>query len=76
MRTTLDLPEELLQTAKSIARGRKQTLGETVADLMRQALEHPPADDELRISPITGLPLIHLGRPTTLEDVRSLDDDD
>jgi hypothetical protein len=75
MRTTLDLPEDLLETARSIARGRKQTLGQAVADLMRTALSAPPKH-EISISPITGLPVIHLGRPTTLEDVKELEDED
>ena len=69
MRTTLDLPDDLLMTARSIARGRKQTLGQAVADLMRTALSGPPTH-EARISPITGLPVVYLGRPTTLEDVK------
>ncbi len=63
MRTTLDLPDDLLDTAKSIARGRKQTAGLAVADPMRQALEQTASAgvDEVQISPLTGLPVIHLG---------------
>ena len=75
MRTTVDLPDDLHQVAVSIARGRKQTLSQAIADLMRRALAQPPSE-ELQISPVTGLPVIHLGRPTSLEDVQSLDDDE
>ena len=75
MRTTIDIPDDLLETARSIARGRRQTLGQAVADLMRRALGDQPAEP-VRISPVTGLPVIHLGRPTTLEDVKYLDDED
>jgi hypothetical protein len=74
MRTTIELPDDLLETAKSIARGRRQTLGQAVADLMRRALAAPESP-EITISPVTGLPVIHLGRPTTLDDVQSLEDD-
>lgn len=75
MRTTIDLPEDLLGTAKAMARGRKQTLGQTIADLMRRGLR-PVPDEPIRISPRTGLPVIHLGRVTTLEDVKALEDDE
>ena len=76
MRTTIDIPEDLLETARSIARGRRQSLGQAVSDLMRRGLEPQPREAEIKISPVTGLPVIHLGRPTTLEDVQSLDDDE
>lgn len=75
MRTTIDLPDDLLGTAKAMARSRKQTLGQTVAELMRLGLR-PAADEPIRISPRTGLPVIHLGRVTTMEDVKALEDDE
>jgi hypothetical protein len=75
MRTTVDLPDDLLEIARSIARGRKQTLSQAVADMMRASLGVPSSRD-VRISPVTGLPVIHLGRPTTLDDVKTLEDDD
>lgn len=75
MRTTIDLPDDLLSVARSIARGRKQTLGRAVADIMRTGLS-APARKETQISPITGLPVVHLGRTTTSEDVKELEDED
>jgi hypothetical protein len=72
MRTTVDLPEELHRTAMSIARESGRTLSDVVADLMRQALDPadpPPIDDA------TGLVLVRVGHPVTIDDVRALDDE-
>jgi hypothetical protein len=76
MRTTIDIPDDLLAVAKSIARGRNQTLGQAVAEMMRRSLSAPVPEREVAISPRTGLPVIHLGRVTTLEDIKSLEDDE
>ena len=43
MRTTLDLDEDLLQTAKELAAARGRTAGQIVSELMRKALEGPIA---------------------------------
>jgi predicted transcriptional regulator len=75
MRTTIDLPEDLHRIAASIARDKHQTLSQAVADLLRRALARTDKP-ELSLSPITGLPVIHVGRPITIEDVRSLDDEE
>jgi hypothetical protein len=74
MRTTIDLPDDLHEITRAIAHDSQQTLSETVAGLLRRALEAPSTsaieDDEL-----TGMPLIRLGRPITTDDVRAVDDD-
>jgi hypothetical protein len=75
MRTTVDLPEDLHAKAVAIARDTRRTLSETVADLMRRGLGHG-ADAEVTTSARTGLPVIHLGRTITTEDVRALEDDE
>lgn len=75
MRTTIDLPDDLHQRAVSIARDTSRTLSETVADLLRRALGEGTAA-ETSASPRTGLPVVHLGRVITSEDVRALEDDD
>lgn len=75
MRTTIDLPDDLHQLALSIARDTHRTLSETVADLMRRGLRQTDAAEITR-SPITGLPTIRLGKPTTAEDVWALEDPD
>jgi hypothetical protein len=38
MRTTLDLDDDVLAAARSIAAARKQTMGKVVSDLLRQSL--------------------------------------
>lgn len=77
MRTTIDLPEDLHRIAKSIARDTGKTLSETVAELLRRGLGSGETTVRRYTSPRTGLPNIHLGTgPITIEDVRSLDDEE
>ena len=75
MRTTVDLPEDLYATAVAISRDTHRTLSETVADLMRRGLGQGQ-DAEVTTSARTGLPVVHLGRTITTEDVRALEDDE
>ena len=74
MRTTIDLPDDLHRQAQAIARDTARTLSETVADLLRRGLSGGGAS-EPSTSKLTGLPIVHLGRVITTEEVRSLDDD-
>jgi predicted transcriptional regulator len=74
MRTTIDLPDDLHERARRIARDSSRTLSETVADLIRRGLESRPATAVAR-SPRTGLPVVAVGHVVTTDDVRSLDDD-
>jgi hypothetical protein len=78
MRTTIDLPEDLHEVAKSLARDRSQTMSETVADLMRRGLGAGEPEPSYRIQrdPRTGFPFIDIGTTITTEDVRSLEDDE
>lgn len=41
MRTTLDIADDVLQTARDLARREKKTLGEVVSELARRALVMP-----------------------------------
>ena len=74
MRTTIDLPADLHQLTSAVARSRRQTLSQTIADILRQALI---SDDQPTVStsPITGLPVVDLGRPITPDDVAAVDDE-
>ena len=74
MRTTLDLPDDLLERARAIARDTKRSLGSVVADLMRQGLAPGPVAAPAK-SARTGLPLVSVGRVVTSDDVRSLEDE-
>lgn len=75
MRTTIDLPDDLLSQARSIARDTSRTLSETVADLMRRGLQQGTASRISR-SELTGFPVLSVGRVVTTEDVRALEDDE
>jgi hypothetical protein len=75
MRTTLDLPDDLHAQALAIARDTHQTLSQAVARLIRRGLS-TGTPGEITSSPRTGLPVAHLGRTITTEDVRRLEDDD
>ena len=74
MRTTVDLPADLHAQAVAIARDTHRTLSETVAFLMRRGLGEKRGSEPTH-SAATGLPVVHLGRIITTEDVRSLEDD-
>lgn len=74
MRTTIDLPEDLHRQALAIARDTSRSMSETVAELIRRGLgEQSPVS--ISQSDVTGLPVLHLGRTITSEDVRELEDD-
>jgi hypothetical protein len=74
MRTTLTLPDDLLQVAHAIARDRRQTLSQVIADLARRGLRGAE-ESGVAVDPETGLPLVRLGRTVTSDDVRSLEDE-
>lgn len=76
MRTTIDIPEDLLTQLKDMARDREQSLGRTIAEVIEVGFDRATEPGTIEISPRTGLPLVFLGRPTTIEDVRSLDDEE
>ena len=77
MRTTISLDDEIHQRLLSHARDSGKTLSETVERLLREAmnLEDGAPARATRVDPVTMLPVIDFGRPISLEDVRSLDDD-
>jgi predicted transcriptional regulator len=75
MRTTIDLPDDLHAQAVALARDTHQSLSQAVAVLIRKGLSSgEPAD--IRRSDRTGLPVAHLGRTITTENVRRLEDDE
>jgi hypothetical protein len=75
MRTTIDLPDELHAQAVAIARDTHQSLSQTVAGLIRRGLGSGDSG-EISTSARTGLPVVHLGRTITSEDVKRLEDED
>jgi predicted transcriptional regulator len=75
VRTTVDLPEDLHRRATALARDTKRTFSQTVSDLVRKGLDGAGADVTVTEDPDTGLPLVHLGRVITSDEVRELEDD-
>jgi len=75
MRTTLEIPDELHAQAVAIARDTHQSLSQTIAKLIRRGLTSDTSR-EIATSDRTGLPVVHVGRVISSEDVRRLEDDD
>ncbi|MFZ0215217.1 MAG: antitoxin [Candidatus Dormiibacterota bacterium] len=75
MRTTVDLPDDLHGAARARARDLGQSLSKTLVELVRNGLE--PCEDGGRVSvdAVTGLPLVRLGKPVTVDMVREVDDE-
>ena len=75
MRTTINIDEDLLQIARSLARARSISIGAVVSDLMRKGLEmhrRPVVEHK------SGFPVFQVPRnahPITLEDVKKGEDE-
>jgi hypothetical protein len=78
MRTTIDIPEAIHARAKALAHDRgislSAALGEIVTEYFTPRQQQPQSDPQ--ISPVTGLPVRHIGHILTSEDVASLWDDE
>ncbi len=76
MRTTIDLPPDLHNLARQLAYDSKRSMSEVVAELIRAGLQ-PSQLTGGRAGETThrGLPQVSVGRPITVEDVRSLEDE-
>ncbi len=75
MRTTIDLPDDLHQTAKALARDRNQTLSQAVSELMRRGIDGQ-SRHEVVTDPRTGLLVLRGGPFVTSEDVATILDDE
>lgn len=74
MRTTIDLPDELLAQLRAIARDTNRTLSAVVTDFAQRGME--PRGPARIIKGKSGFPMFAaVGRPITHEDVRALEDD-
>lgn len=76
MRTTVDLPEDLLRQAKAIAHDKSWTMSEAIAWLMRRGLGERLEKPEIGVNELTGFPALDSGRIITSEDVKQLEDED
>jgi hypothetical protein len=72
MRTTVNLPEDIYEIARSVASARRVTLGQALADLIRQGLHR-----ESRVRDDSGFPCFPVTRsapPITLEQSLNAED--
>jgi predicted transcriptional regulator len=76
MRTTVDLPPAVHRRAQALAESRHQSLSATLADLTVRGLAALGEPVELATDPVSGLPVISLGRPVTAADVAATLDDE
>ncbi len=75
MRTTINIPDDIYYTAKSLANDTSKTLSVTIAELLKKAIGTPLVIQHFSESNVTGLPEIRLGKIITNEDIRSLEDE-
>ena len=74
MRTTLDIEDDVLEVAKSLARHRRLSLGSAVSQLIRNGIQVPETTPTLQ----NGLRVISRGpdaKPVTLDVVNRLRDE-
>jgi hypothetical protein len=74
MRTTLNLDDDVLETAKAMAARQRKPLGEVISGLIRRAVETPAAAVKER----NGMPLFPVSRsarPVTPDAVKELLDE-
>jgi hypothetical protein len=76
MRTTVDLPAAVRRRAQALAQSRHQSLSATVADLTVRGLAALGDPVELTSDPVSGLPVISLGRPVSAAEVAVVLDDE
>lgn len=74
MRTTLNLDDDVIETAKALATQRGQSLGEAVSDLIRRAVQ-PAAKAPAKRSGISLFPVAGGARRVTPEIVAELLDE-
>ena len=71
MRTTVDLDEDILRTAKDLAQERDQSLGRVLSDLARRGLR-PSTRTAAARHGLPVLPRLPGARPVTAKDVKDL----
>lgn len=76
MRTTVDLPPAVHRRAQALAESRNQSLSATVAELTVRGLAALGEPVEIATDPVSGLPVIRIGRAVTADDVAAALDDE
>jgi hypothetical protein len=76
MRTTIDIPEREHALYTSLARAQRTSLSKLLLDFARRSLESGnQAAPAYQVDPQTGLGVFRSGRPVTLDDVKTFEDD-
>jgi hypothetical protein len=73
MRTTINLPEDVYEAARSVAAVKDISLGDALAELVRQGLRPP-----MRMEMKNGIPMVVLPKDSpliTLEHTLAIEDD-
>jgi hypothetical protein len=73
MRTTLDLPDHVHALVRELAHQQDKSMGTVVAELIMAA--RAPTRSKEQAFGARGFPVVSVGRPVTLEDVASLEDE-
>jgi plasmid stability protein len=77
MKTTVELPDELLRAAKIRAAERNMKLKDLVAEALRQALSTPKADETVPRDPVQALrQRLVFNADGTVDNPDGIDDDD
>lgn len=76
MRTTVDLPPALHRRAVELAQLRGLSLSATLADLAARGLSQFHEPVVVRTDPISGFPVISIGRGVTSDEVAAVLDED
>ena len=74
MRTTLNIADDVLAAAKSLAQQQQQPVGDIISDLARKALTRPSSSQKKNGVPL--LPVSRQSQPVTMELVNELRDGD
>ncbi|MBL5972496.1 MAG: hypothetical protein D3X82_01645 [Candidatus Leucobacter sulfamidivorax] len=76
MRTTVDLPPKVHSRALELSKQRGQSLSATIAELASLGLARLGEATRIETDPISGLPVISVGRALTSEQVADFLDDE
>lgn len=76
MRTTIDLPPLTHQQVRAVAAARHQSVSSTVADLVALGLAALGEPATISRDPVSGLPVMSIGRRLTSDDVADLLDEE
>lgn len=69
VRTTVDLPEAILEQVKALAAERGASVSATLADLTARGLVELHGPMKIRIDERSGFPVLDFGRPVSSEDI-------